>query len=873
MANPWDNDPVVGAPTTAKKAQPRKYAPEAAKAALIKSDAVMNEGLKKLSAPQRKKALATYYSSPTIQRLRENAGLPAVRTRTEELADVARKRFRQEKALRPEGSFGGASRAASERAAFGIPERIGAALNYYGGVADPSVKSYDEQLQVERMVTDLQKDRSTGGNVFGTLAGGVAAGGAASKAVQLAGRGVAAVPGGAAVGNFIQRLTQLTPGARGANAAKIVTGGAAGGAAQAGGEGSDVATGAVTGAIAAPLVVGGIKGLEWASRPIRDFLRLSGAKGILGRFTSTTAEELGERAARFRAETGAEPTVFELLPEADRSSIQKMIKKMPGGPRERVTQAVRGRVGNMPRELVERTQEATAPQQQFMARQIARDLAESRGASNPTADELALARRAVRDPTEMEQVRRSVNANIMGPLDERIAFENVDELIPTNPVNQGNGRIVEEVSDPQIAATIRGAAGTLRLRPDGVRVQDVTRLVSRLRQTADRGGIEGDAAQSAINHIEDTMAVRHPDVAEAMARMNGAYASRSRMLEAVPEGRATRLREDVPVADGLAARGVRQAYDTPEGAAGRAIGQRAELLTDFAGTPNQAISRAAQISESPGVQEAIARNLGPDASQAIEQASTAQGESLRNLSGLRQPVKGEDSDMDFGDLAMTMSLLSPTSLVRTKSAAVGSILRFLSGIPEGRANQIVDALFSQNPAQMANAMRLLNSAGTNGARALRDIVSAVGIGAQAGGAAGGIDTGRPALDAESGAPTVEAPAPEAANPEAPWETDAVAEEGDGHGAPYGRAVIQSIYPDAVITDDERDPNSALGRKNPGSEHIMTDGAVDVRPIPGMTFDEFIAGIEAEGHEIIEAIDEVNHPSGHATGPHWHVVIA
>ncbi|TXH81009.1 MAG: hypothetical protein E6Q77_09040, partial [Rhizobium sp.] len=82
MANPWDNDPIIEpAQTTqapAKKAAPRKYSESAAQAALRQSDAVMNEGLKKLSAPQRKKALANYYASPTIQRLRENAGLPAV---------------------------------------------------------------------------------------------------------------------------------------------------------------------------------------------------------------------------------------------------------------------------------------------------------------------------------------------------------------------------------------------------------------------------------------------------------------------------------------------------------------------------------------------------------------------------------------------------------------------------------------------------------------------------------------------------------------------------------------------------------------------------------------------------------------------------
>lgn len=96
---------------------------------------------------------------------------------------------------------------------------------------------------------------------------------------------------------------------------------------------------------------------------------------------------------------------------------------------------------------------------------------------------------------------------------------------------------------------------------------------------------------------------------------------------------------------------------------------------------------------------------------------------------------------------------------------------------------------------------------------------------------------------------------------------------DGEGLPYGHAVVSSIYPNAHITQDLRDPDSALGRANPGSYHNSSGSAVDVRPIPGMTFEQFIQGIEDEGYEIIEKRDEVRNPSRHATGPHWHVVIA
>lgn len=88
----------------------------------------------------------------------------------------------------------------------------------------------------------------------------------------------------------------------------------------------------------------------------------------------------------------------------------------------------------------------------------------------------------------------------------------------------------------------------------------------------------------------------------------------------------------------------------------------------------------------------------------------------------------------------------------------------------------------------------------------------------------------------------------------------------------GSAIVQGLFPEARITQVRRDPNSALGRANPSSYHNRTAAAVDVAPIPGMTFDQFIGRIRDAGHSIIESRDEVANPSSHATGPHWHVVI-
>lgn len=95
-----------------------------------------------------------------------------------------------------------------------------------------------------------------------------------------------------------------------------------------------------------------------------------------------------------------------------------------------------------------------------------------------------------------------------------------------------------------------------------------------------------------------------------------------------------------------------------------------------------------------------------------------------------------------------------------------------------------------------------------------------------------------------------------------------------NAAPVGnaKAIVEAAFPGAHVTDWHRDPNSALGRANPGSWHNRTGAAVDVRPIPGVTFEQYIQGLKSRGVEIIEARDEAKHPLPHTTGPNWHVVL-
>lgn len=106
--------------------------------------------------------------------------------------------------------------------------------------------------------------------------------------------------------------------------------------------------------------------------------------------------------------------------------------------------------------------------------------------------------------------------------------------------------------------------------------------------------------------------------------------------------------------------------------------------------------------------------------------------------------------------------------------------------------------------------------------------------------------------------------------------------GQGAGNPSGgrytpisnaKQVGTSIFGADNITSSWRDPNSKLAKANPKSWHHNSHAAIDVRPIPGMSFAEARRKIEERGYRLIEAKNEVGAGrSKHATGDHWHFVL-
>lgn len=872
----------------------------------------------------RRQALARFNSVPGNQALRQLAGLARVTTTREEIADVA-ERARAARSEVIEGTITDAQRpgwltpqgqavaAGVGRSLFGLPERFEAAAPGRTGsrvrraiprsaegraawerqreqerarAVEPL--NYDERLQALRSSRDrtMAQDPTAGffGNVLGSLASGYGA-------YRLIGAGAAAASSSAspavqATGNFIQRLTQLQRGQAVKNVGRVSLGGAVGGGAQAAGEGRNVLEGAAIGAAAAPFLHGAISGIRGAYRGVRNVLGFEPTEQILARYVRTPPAQIERRMAA-RARQGLPSSIYEVLPLRDRQALDDALARMPARARERVATLVRQRAGRMVQETAAQTQRIIQPRANAIRAEIANDLARSRGGSAPTPEEIALAHRASRSPLDMEDVADAEARNIMRPHDDIEAYKGVNDLLPQHPVQKGK-TVKYVLDDPDVATMIRSAAGPLRIAERPVTVRDITAIMSTLSKTINRSAdhIERGTADRAIQHLEDILARDHPDVLPAVQQMRDAYARRMRMIEGGTEGGRTRLRENVDPSSTQASRNARNAYDTPEGSAGRTLGQSAQLERDLGRSPDVSMSNLNRIASDPTAQAAISANLGNGAGEEIAAVARAQSQSARRLSRLDREA-AEEGGVDGVHIMQNLMMLSPNTLPSTKAFALSRLVSGAMRIPQRQAHSLVNMLFSQNPSQISRAVGMLTRMGAPGRAVVRDMATGAFF------ATSGGDSGEDAPE-DTVPPEAEAAVPdefEALGEEVPDENgemlpEEMDEEDDAPAAsgtadeydalgemPRGQQIIESVFPGAHVTESARDPDSRLGRANPGSQHIATNNAVDVRPIPGMTFDDFIQQLRDAGHEIIESRDEVRNPSGHATGPHWHVVFA
>lgn len=699
------------------------------------------------------------------------------------------------------GNFLTALKAGVTRGAFGIPERIAAAGEAYLPSAitgNHSNANYSQILDQIRANTNADLSQSTPGNIAGQVIGGFAGGRAAAGALgAVASKAqTVGIPLVANAGNYLQSLLTLNKGARVANAAKVVAAGGAQGGAQAVGEGTDPITGIGYGMAGAAVLGTGFKAAQVLTRPFRDFLQLSSAGQILSRLTSATTEQLSQRAAAYRQATGAEPTLFELLPLADRNKVLKQAVVGRDNVVESASDAIRARAANLGPEMSDRARAILAPQRNAITAGMRDDLATARGGT-PDNGDAALAANASNSPTDMLALRDQEARAIMAPHDATPAADSFGDILPQTPV-QGTGAnagtITMTDADPAVTAAIRSVAPAgFRVADQGVTAGDISDMIQKLRGDLSQGGIEGRTAQRAIDHLEGELGARAPDAAAAHAQMTEAYAARSRMAEGMKEGAATRLRDDIQVGTSRGqARTVRNAYDSAEGATGRTLGQGNRVLSDLGGSPEEALRATVGISRNSTGRQ-LAQNVGPDAAAQIGAAARAQDESARALAGassMAQSGGGEAANAET--LVQALAGLHPSSFVTTKASAVRKLLD-MTYIPNSRARTMVDMIFSQNPDMVRRALNAVGNA-PNGAKFLQYLGGLAG--SQTEQNVGALDNAQPDPNAPAEPPPgLDAPAPQD-DPNAPANDASAA---PAAGAPVAEADspyapnLQQIY--------------------------------------------------------------------------------
>lgn len=827
------------------KPAPRPAARTATKAQatpfLEKYNAIRNGLVANVKPEQRDSALQRFDSDPRAQKLRKLAGLAPLSTRQQEVRAVARGQMTladlvagrkpaktTDQIYREAGGRVGKNNsriqsliAGASKGMFGIPQHMQAALFSVAPSAltgIPKDATYNNILQTIRGRDDAAIDSNLGYGITGEIGGGIAGAGPVGGAIKAGAVRLAAsgAPILARVGNFLQGLTTLRKGQRAVNAGKIAATGGAAGATQAAMTGGDVAEGTAIGAIGAPVVAGGLKVAQVLTRPFRDVLRLSSAGQILSRLTTATRENLERRAAAYRASTGAEPTLFELLPLADRNKILKTAVVGKDNVVEQTSNAIRARAQNLGPEMSDRARQVLQPQRDAIHTALRDDIARARGGRLDPDDEVLIAN-AMESPTDMLHLRDQEARAIMAPYESTRVVDNLEDLFPdANPV-------AGTPADPEVANVIRSAAGVLRARAagSGVTASDITDMISTLRGDLAKGGIEGRTAERAITHLQDTLDNMVPEAGAAARQMSDAYAARSRMAEGMSEGNATRLRDEVQVGTSRRqARTVRNAYDSPEGASGRSLGQGNRIALDLGGSPEEALRATVRQSRgSTGRQ--LAQNIGPREADDLAAAARAQDESAQALAAASNKAQsGSGDSADAETLVQAIAGLHPSSFITTKAGAMRRLFD-MTYIPETRARTMIDMLFSQDPAMMRRALQAIGNE-PNGATFTKYLSTLVG---QAGGnAAGGegidvpeeIDLGSDVPSVEDDLNSLEA-SPEESEISAP----------DVGDSPYGEA-LQNVYatenPDLIELVQRVKGQESGGRQFDESGQVITSSA-------------------------------------------------
>lgn len=640
---------------------------------------------------------------------------PKTVTREDEIKRIARERVAQSAAENDKSLLGRAGNVgmaalegAANAASFGLSPRIQALV---GSVKDNV--PYEDALTYYRERNRAMRDQSLAGDITGTIAGSLGSGVGVLRGAQTLAR--SSVPVVQQAGNFLTNALNLRRGETVRNLGRMTGTGALFGAAQAGGEGNNIVEGAAMGgALAGGLgIVGNTAGavLRQSTRPI-----LGTTGQALREIVSEAPEQLARRQADMSRASGRNVPLVGALRERDNASLRDRVLRVSDDANE----AARGYTEDYISSFADRMRQhvVSAGGRAGMARSTTP--AELVTLRDQTADQLmAPIERQRLDIVELptqdleRQLTIRAGGRVQG-LGGRIA-EAIGDITPAE--RQILGISPEQNIDEAAQLATRIYAGRGPIDASVRELESVRRLLNAASTGAERAGNGVDAAafRNASDQLVEFISNTYPDY----RRMIDTFAAQSRMLEGFELASKGKR-----VAD-LTSTGDINNMRTPEGLLGQRLGEYARHINTVDKGSPAAIRLAREMADRTGnltrqgsptaAPGSVTENLGPQAAQGIQDAAGADYRVLQRMmqAGNTDVAKLNDEALvNPATLAYGVASTSPSASPYVKLRAVGILTGFLpTGYSPRVAENIVDMMFSGDPAQTQQALRALERLG------------------------------------------------------------------------------------------------------------------------------------------------------------------
>ncbi len=567
---------------------------------------------------------------------------------------------------------------------FGLGDSMAAGIHSF---MNPNL-SFTEALERYRSFRrGLEEDfplTSGLGNVAGALTGGGGLG--------LGLRGAAAVT---RAGQAVRNLTQLQPGQRLANTARLAGGGAIAGGITEGMLGEDPAQGALTGAVGGPL---GAQAVRALSRIPGAFSRVFDEAGLvvrdLAQRLDVDPDLIAGRVAEFTRATGTRPSIIDILDPRAVEDLRETIRTRPGAIDE--------------------------------ANRIALERQATR--ASEFAEQVRGGRVTTTDIAERARQSRLAGRQFGSVADETVTFspKQVEDLLSDANFRGGIPITLRRRLDEVLDQVPEGS-------PVELTVEDIEYARLELRERAKAGGANR-VFQNLADQIEKVARSQIPAYGDAIDE----FSRRALRREGVEQGRR------LVTQDTSQALARRRAAQTAEEGAGQRVGARSQLV-DIAGESAASANRLAMaFSEEGGLVSRLRSVLPEDQIEELQQLGRAQARSFRNQGRIAPAIRAE-TDEAVTEAARNIVDLAVASTGRTSPQFLAGVftrvLRTVRpGISEKRATELARLAF--DPERTDDVIRALRRGGLRNDQIL-DVFALSAAGGQTG-------VGDPALDAIEG---------------------------------------------------------------------------------------------------------------------------